>query len=174
MDGAMVEQMIAYMRRLDCHPEYLLPAIVLVGIAMGFNPPLPVAGLLIAIAAVISCLCPSVGLAGVLAATPFIFRPVEIDGWIFTHLELALIALAAGFAGRLAIDSIHDRSLQTPVGLLKPWGPVIGAIALVGLGAISIVTLADTEHRDASIRALRTVILEPLVMIPVARSALRK
>src|SRR3954447_5258952 len=128
MDGEMVEQMIAHMRRLDCHPEYLLPAIALAGIAMGLNPPLPVAGLLIVIAAAISCLCPSVGLAGALAATPFIFRPAEIDGRIFTHLELALVALAAGFAGRLVVDSIHDRSLQIPVRLLEPWGPVIAAM----------------------------------------------
>jgi putative inorganic carbon (HCO3(-)) transporter len=174
MDGTMVEQVIAFMRRLNCHPEYLLPAIALVGIAFGFNPPLPVAGLLMVVTSAISCLCPSVGLAGALAATPFIFRPAEIDGRIFTHLELVLIALAAGFAGRLVVDSLHERSLRTPIGLLKPWGPTIGAIVLAGLGAISILTLGDTEHRDASLRALRTVILEPLVVIPVARWALRK
>jgi O-antigen ligase len=174
MDGAMVEQVTALTRRLDRHPEYLLPAIALIGIAFGFNPPVPVAALLMALAAAISCLCPTVGLAGVLAATPFIFRPAEFDGRIFTHLELALIALAVGFGGRLVVDAWRSRSLRGPTGLLHPWGPIIGAIILAGLGAISIATLADTEHRDASLRALRTVILEPLVVIPVARWALRR
>ncbi len=170
----MVEQVTALTRRFDRHPEYLLPAIALIGIAFEFNPPVPVAALLMALAAAISCLCPAVGLSGVLAATPFIFRPAEIDGRIFTHLELALIALAVGFCGRLVIDALLTRSLQELIGLLHPWGPIIGAIVLAGLGAISIATLADTEHRDASLRALRTVILEPLVVIPVARWSLRR
>jgi putative inorganic carbon (HCO3(-)) transporter len=174
MDGAMVEQVTDLTRRLDRHPEYLLPAIALIGVAFGFNPPVPGAALLMVLAAAISCVCPAVGLASVLAATPFIFRPVEIDGRIFTHLELALLALAVGFGGRLVIDAFLARSIHGTIGLLHPWGPIIGAIVLAGLGAISIVTLADTEHRDASLRALRTVILEPLVIIPVARWTFRR
>lgn len=170
----MVEQVTGLLRTLDSRPVLLLPAAGLIGVILGFDPPLVVAALLMAIAAGLFCIAPSAGLAAALAATPFIFRPVDLDGRTFTHLELALIALAAGFGARLLVDCVRQRSIAEPLALLTPYAPIAGAVALAGLGLLSIVTMNDTEYRDASLRSLRTVILEPLVVIPVARWALRR
>lgn len=170
----MVGQVTAVLRMLNCRPALLLPVAGLIGAILAFDPPLVAAALLMAIAAALFCIAPSVGLAAALAATPFIFRPIDLDGRTFTHLELALIALAVGFGARLLLDCLRSRSIAELLSLLSPYAPIAGAVALALLGLISVVTMNDIEYRDASLRALRTVILEPLVIIPVARWSLRR
>ena len=170
----MVRQVTALLRALDTRPAMLLPAAGLIGVILAFDPPFVVAALLMTVAAGLFGISPSVGLAATLAATPFIFRPVDLDGRTFTHLELTLVALAAGFGVRLLLDCSRNRSITDLTSLFSPYAPIAGAVVLVALGLLSIVTMNDTEYRDASLRALRTVILESLVVIPVARWSLRR
>jgi len=46
--------------------------------------------------------------------------------------------------------------------------------ALIALSALALTNLADPGHRDASLRAVRTIILEPLVIVPLTLRVVRR
>lgn len=160
---------------LDERFDWLALAILAaIGSVLALDLPLPVAAVLFGAAAMLSICSPAAALGGVLAATPLIFRPVSVGFSSWTLLELALIAAAVGLGGRIALELFADRTLQ-PLRDIVPAIPVLaGAIILVVLSAVSLTNLADEGHRDASVRAVRTVVLEPLVVIPLTLHVLKR
>jgi hypothetical protein len=152
----------------------LLGALALIGGALALGLPSPLAILLVLAAAGISLLNPAAALAAVLAAVPLIFHPVAIGDQSFTLLELMLLAAFAGLAGRALIEAAAARSLMPLVEVLPARGVIIGGALLVGVALVSLTQLADPEHRDASLRAFRTVIVEPLLIIPLLVWTLRR
>jgi O-antigen ligase len=129
---------------------------------------------LVALAALISLVSPSAALGGCLAAAPFIFLPAELGSSSWSHLELMLVASGVGLIGRLAIEVLSTRSLSPVVELMPAPGILIGAVVLVALSGLALTNLADPEHRDASLRAVRTVTIEPLVIVPMTLRVLRR
>jgi O-antigen ligase len=89
-------------------------------------------------------------------------------------LELMLVAAAIGLGVRIAVDVLASRSLNPLLTVIPPRSLLIGGGALVALSAVALANLADPEHRDASLRAVRTVILEPLVIVPLGLRVLRQ
>lgn len=165
--------MNAPIRRLlavaDTRSEAVLAAFVLLGLALSRDTSTAVAAAIMLVGVVLAFANPPAALGAAMMATPFIFRPVHVGAREFTILELALLALAAGLAARLALDVLLDRSLGGVTALFKPFSPIVGAALLVILAVASIAFMPDTEFRDASVRSLRTVILEPLVVIVALR-----
>ncbi|CAN5622674.1 hypothetical protein BH09CHL1_BH09CHL1_09020 [soil metagenome] len=165
--------MSALIRRLlaiaDARSETILAAFVLLGLALSRDLSTAVAAAIMLVGAALAFANPPAALGAAMMVTPFIFRPVHVGTREFTILELALLALAAGLAVRIALDVLLDRSLAEMLALFKPFSPIVGAALLVVLAVASIVLMPDAEFRDASMRSLRTVILEPLVVIVALR-----
>ncbi len=152
----------------------LLVVVGALGLALAFDLPTPLAVLAVLVAAGVALLSPAVAVAAVLAATPFIAHPVAIGSQSFTLLELMLLAGVAGTAGRVTLETLAARSLTPVLAVLPSRGVLIAGALLVALAAVSLTQLADPEHRDASVRAVRTVIVEPLLMIPAVIWTLRR
>ncbi|MGH2549775.1 MAG: O-antigen ligase family protein, partial [Thermomicrobiales bacterium] len=153
----------------DTRSDAVLAAFVLLGLALSRDLSTAVAAAIMLIGAALAFANPPAALGAAMMATPFIFRPVHVGAREFTILELALLALAAGLAARIALDVLLDRSLAEVFALFKPFSPIVGAALLVVLAVASIALMPDIEFRDASMRSLRTVILEPLVVIVALR-----
>jgi O-antigen ligase len=153
----------------DARSETILAAFVLLGLALSRDLSTAVAAAIMLVGAALAFANPPAALGAAMMATPFIFRPVHVGAREFTILELAFLALAAGLAARIALDVLLDRSLVDIFALFKPFSVIGGAATLVALAALSIAVMPDTEFRDASVRSLRTVILEPIVVIVALR-----
>ena len=153
---------------------FALAGLVLIGCVLAIGLPVPVAALLIAAAAGLAVLSPSAALGATLAATPLIFRPIEVGSSSWSLLELALVAGAIGLAGRIGLEILSTRSFEPIRAVLPATSIIIGAVALILLAAFALTNLADAEHRDASVRAVRTIIVEPLVVLPLSMYVLRR
>lgn len=122
-----------------------------------------------ALATILSYLAPAASVAATLAATPLIFDPAEFDGKSFSLLELAIVAGTVGIGLRIALSCIGPGGRERFKGLFRPWHITLGALALLGVACISLMTLADPDHRKESLRVFRLVIVEPLFFLGVCR-----
>jgi O-antigen ligase len=165
----MSEQIRRGLAITDERSEAIVAAFVLLGLMLSRDLSTAVAAAVMVIGAALALANPPAALGAAMMATPFIFRPVHVGAREFTILELALLALAAGLAARIVLEVLLDRSLADVFALFKPSSPIVGAALLLVLVVASIVLMPDTEFRDASVRSLRTVILEPLVVIVALR-----
>jgi O-antigen ligase len=158
----------------EARSDAIVALFVLLGLALRRDLGTAPAAVSLLVAAGLAFLNPPAGLGAALMASPFIFDPVLVGAREFTLLELALVALAAGLVGRILVDAALERSLREVFALLRPWSVTAGAIALVAVSAISLAVMPDNEFRDASVRVVRRVILEPLVVIAAARWAYQR
>lgn len=170
----MARQLDALDRSAHRYRLSLFGVLALIGVALTFELPTALAGILVAGAAGVALLNPAVAVAGVVAATPLIFHPVAVGSQSFSLLELMLLATAAGAAARIGIECLAHRSLRPLAGALPSRGVLIAGALLIAVAALSLTNLADPEHRDASLRSFRTVVLEPLLVIPALVWTLRR
>jgi O-antigen ligase len=106
------------------------------------------------------------------AALPLAYHPANVDSASFSLLEIGI-----GISGLATLARVvTDRS---PLRLAD-WGPPkddwwiwIGAGAMVVAGALAIAFQPEREHVREAIRTYRWTILEPLVLLVVARYAIR-
>ena len=145
-------------------------ALVGLGLILAADPGVAIALAGLVIAGAIACASPAAALAATLTALPFTAHPFALGARHFSHLEAAL--LATGLACAVAIA--RDRSLATARDLLRPWGPTAAAALVAVAGAIATWQAADPAQSDASLRALRTVLLEPLLLLPATRLVARR
>jgi O-antigen ligase len=173
--GKSMKRLLAWIERIERQIDWpALGLLALTGLVFSAGVPLPVGAVLLMVAATVSLVTPSAALGACLAATPFIFRPVDVGSRSWTLLELMLIAAGMGLAGRVVLEVAANRSLVTLADVVPKRSVLIGAGALVALAAISLANLADPGHRDASVRAVRTVIIEPLIVVPLTVRVLRR
>ncbi|MEZ4624449.1 MAG: O-antigen ligase family protein [Thermomicrobiales bacterium] len=153
---------------------FALAGLVLIGCVLAIGLPVPVAALLIAAAAGLATLSPSAALGATLAATPLIFRPIDVGSGSWTLLELMLVAGAVGLSARIVLEILATRSFEPVRAVLPATSIIIGGAVLIALAAFALTNLADAEQRDASVRAVRTIIVEPLVVVPLTMFVLRR
>lgn len=170
----MSEQIRRFLATTDERSETIVAIFVMLGLALSRDLSIAPAAVIMLAGAALALCNPPAALGAVMLATPFVFRPIHIGTREFTLLELSLLALVAGLAGRIAVDAFLAGSVRHALALLAPFSMVVGAILLIVTALISIAVMPDTEFRDASTRALRTVILEPLVTIVGLRWTLRR
>ncbi|MDQ2682451.1 MAG: hypothetical protein M3Y37_02885, partial [Chloroflexota bacterium] len=131
--------------------------------------------LLLAVSAVLIMVGgPLAALLAVLAALPFWMMQIGVGGWIWSPLELALVACAGVTALSAGRDVLRTRRFRA----LSSWMPpadltfLAGALAMVAV--VSLAWVAEPSLRSDSIRSLRRTILEPMVVIPAASYAMRR
>src|SRR5690606_8560331 len=91
----------------------------------------------------------------------------------FSLIELAILTSTIGIGLNLLLVSL--RSGWKHLGdLFTPAQVVVPVLMLIAATAVSILTLADPGHRTESLREVRTVILEPILFLIVARMVLRR
>jgi O-antigen ligase len=101
---------------------------------------------------------PRLGLAAVVATLPTYYFPRQLGGLAFSLPETALLLTAVAAAARAVV--VRD---------LRPRGSSFdGPIALLLLAAL--LSLLPTEYPHLSLRALRTLVLEPLLFFYLVRA----
>lgn len=133
-----------------------------------------IVGLAIVIAAIaISAISPAAGLAAVVMALPTMQHINPMPRGEFSLIELAILTSTIGIGLNLLLVSL--RSGWKHLGdLFTPAQVVVPVLMLIAATAVSILTLADPGHRTESLREVRTVILEPILFLIVARMVLRR
>lgn len=133
-----------------------------------------VVGLAIVVAAVaLSALSPAAGIAAVIMALPTMQHIHPMPRGEFSLIELAILTSTIGIGLNLMLVSLRSgwRHLWD---VLTPAQFVIPVLMLLAATAVSTLTLADPGHRAESLREVRTVILEPIIFLVVARMVLRR
>ena len=98
---------------------FALAGLALIGGVLAIGLPAPVAALPIAGAAGLAMFSPSAALGATLAATPLIFRPVDVGSSTWTLLELMLVAGAVGLSARIVVEILATQSIG-PVRAVLP------------------------------------------------------
>jgi O-antigen ligase len=149
-------------------------SIAVLAAPLAFDLPLVVkAVVLLAGFALAALLGPAMGVCLVALSLPLASTTLAVGGTEWSPLELAL--LATGVATGIAILADLNRS-RSPVAFLRWIGPpdlALIAVVLLVLAGLSLFWIADSDLRPDSLRALRRVIVEPLIMLP-AILALRR
>jgi O-antigen ligase len=138
----------------------------------GMATSVAVAGLCLGIAVLVAAATPAAGIAVVLMAIPTMYQLHALPWGSFSLLELAILASACGLGVNLFWRILHGK-WEDVLSLLEPAQIVVPVAMLVLATGISLVTLADPTHRDASLREVRIVIIEPLIFLATARIAMR-
>ena len=134
-------------------------ALVVIGVGLAADPA-PLVGLVaIALGGMVAARSLSACVAATMTALPFVAHPFTLGDWRFAHLELALALTAFALAVDVGTAMWHQRSLAAGTALLRPWGVTMAALVVATAGCIATTRVADPEHLDASLRALRTVLL---------------
>jgi O-antigen ligase len=102
----------------------------------------------------------------VFVALPFWMFEIPIRSSIFSPLELALLLTGLAAASWLAIEFLRTRSRTVIRQWLPDWGLIALAASLALIACLSLLWVADPDLRPDSVRALRRVILEPMLIIP--------
>ncbi|HQY30701.1 MAG TPA: O-antigen ligase family protein [Thermomicrobiales bacterium] len=142
---------------------------LLIGIgALLFAPlPTPVQLILVIGACVIAAVAgPAATLALVFAALPLWMLEIRIGTAQFGPLELALLLCLGSVAVTLCLDVFASRSIRPVAQWIPPADVTWLAISLLALGSLSLIWVADPGLRPDSVRALRRVIFEPLLVLP--------
>lgn len=131
-------------------------------------------GLALVVAAIaISAISPAAGLAAVMMALPTAQHILPMPRGQFSLLELAIITSTLGIGLNMMLVSFRS-GWKHLTDLFLPAQVVVPAAMLVVATAVSLLTLADPAHRTESLREVRTVIIEPLMFLFVARLVLRR
>ncbi len=144
------------------------------GAVLAFDPALPIAVLLLLLAVALAVISPVAAMAAVAASTPFVFHPVELRGSQFSLLELSILIGCFGLATHLVVAATSGRLTSSLRILLGHWQTTLAALLLIGLGCLSLLTIADPRHRPESVRDLRVVVIEPVAALVLTRWTLRQ
>ncbi len=129
-----------------------------------------VPGLLIVLLGVLlAAWSPEAACGGVLLSVPTIFHLHRLPRGEFSLLELAIIVAILGYALRTALGLNVREWAEDAVALVSPPEVALPVLGLVVLGGLSILTVADSTYRHESLRELRTVIIEPVIFLGLAR-----
>lgn len=112
---------------------------------------------------------PEAACGGVLLAVPTIFHLHRLPRGEFSLLEIAVIVATLGYALRAALGLDVREWAADAVALVSPPEIALPVCGLVVLGALSLLTVADVSYRHESVRELRTVIVEPVIFLGLAR-----
>lgn len=127
----------------------------------------------VAVAVALSALSPVAGIAAVVLAAPTMYDLYPMPRGSFSLLELAILTSTAGIGLRMLVESLRG-GWQWISEVLRPAQIVVPVAMIVVATAIAMLTLADPWHRAESLREVRTVILEPILFLVVARLVLRE
>lgn len=142
-------------------------ALVACGVLLSTTPPTTIAlAVVVATIGFAALGGPEATVPAVFVALPFWQFEISIRTSIFSPLELTLLLVAGSSALWVGVDLLRTRNLR----LIGHWLPDLQLLALaLALAVIAIVSLswvADPDLRPDSVRALRRVILEPMLIIP--------
>ena len=161
-----------------CHSQTLMTFATLVliaigaGIWLGAASSLVPAVILLGLAVVIVGILPPAGIAAVLAALPTMYELHPMPRGQFTLLELAILVTATGtFFSILA--GIREGGWDDLISLVVPPQVVVPVLLLVLAACVALLTIANPSQRAESLREVRTVIVEPLIFLATARIVLR-
>ncbi len=133
-----------------------------------------VVGLALVVAAIaISAISPAAGLAAVMMALPTAQQIQPMPRGEFSLLELAIITSTLGIGLNLLLVSFRS-GWKHLADIFLPAQVIVPAAMLIIATGVSLLTLADPGHRTESLREVRTVIIEPLMFLFMARLVLRR
>lgn len=117
---------------------------------------------------------PIASLQAVLASLPFWMVHMQIGGTSWSPIELALLACGGITAIYAGLDLARSRYFHALTSWLPSPDLLFLASALVLVAVTSLLWVAEPDLRTDSVRSLRRVILEPLMVLPVATYAVRR
>ncbi len=151
-----------------------LAVLVAVGLVLTAGVTAPVAIVLIVVAASASIAAPAAACAAALAAIPLVLRPVAIASARFSLLELAIVLGALGLGVHLLLAMRQAGGISVLGGLLRPLPALILPALVILAATASLLTVADPRHMAESLRDYRLVIVEPVILLALARWTLRR
>jgi putative inorganic carbon (HCO3(-)) transporter len=105
---------------------------------------------------------PTAAVAAIPIAVPFVQHHITTGSSVWSPLELTIAIATAAVGVRLLFAASAGRSVAEIVSLARPYGVTISTLLLLAVGAVSLLTVADTRYRPESLRDFRWVIVEPL------------
>ncbi len=141
----------------------------IVGLALWYDLPLPIKAIGLLAAFLIAVISPVSAIGAALAATPFVFDPIELSGREFSLLELAILVGGAGIGVNALSTMATQRSFSKLARLALSWPMTLGIVGLLVAAGVSLLTLADERYRPESLREFRLVIVEPLLFFAACR-----
>lgn len=127
-----------------------------------------VAGLCLGVAILVSAVSPASGIAAVIAAAPTMYKLHTLPWGSFSLLELAILTSTCG-TGIVVVRYLLRRDWDPILSLLIPAQIVVPVVLLLLATGVSLMTLADSSYRAASLGEVRTMIVEPLLFLASAR-----
>lgn len=124
---------------------------------------------ILALGVLLAAWSPESACGGVLLAVPTAFHLHPLPRGEFSLIEIAIIVATLGYALRAALGLNLREWADDAVALVSPPEIALPVLGLVVLGALSLITVADPSHRHESVRELRTVIVEPVIFLGLAR-----
>lgn len=140
---------------------------------IGLAESLIVAGTAIFVGVAVSCIAPGAGIAGVLVASPTMYHLHAMPRGEFSLLELGTLVFVAGVGLRIIWSLLH-LDVDALLAVFEPAHIIVPIALIVIATGIALVTMMDPAHRDASLRDVRMVILEPLLFFAAARIVMRR
>lgn len=141
-------------------------------VARGMADTLVIAGVVIAVAIVLACISPMAAAGAMLLAASTWQHLYAMPKGSFSLLELAVVTGVLGIGIRWLVDVV--RSGVDGIGRVIPPATVtVPAGLLVLATGVSLLTLAQPQYRDESLREVRFTIVEPLAAFVAIRWALR-
>ena len=169
-DGSLLAAVATAAYRRDLA---LLLLLIAIGTALTVVEGGAIALMLFLISIGVAVVSPYASVAAVAVATPFIYHPVELQGGQWSPLELAIVVSTVSIGGHVVIHLVRTRSMWITLSLAKPFSTFAAAILLVLVGAVSLLTVADTRYLSDSVREFRWVIVEPVIAFLLFRWAFR-
>jgi putative inorganic carbon (hco3(-)) transporter len=143
-----------------------------VAVALGFAESLVIGVALVLGAIVVAAAAPAAGISAVLLAVPTMYDLHPMPRGDFSLLELGVLTATVGITARLFFEATKEGWGSLGDVLMQPQLVVPVALLLLAT-VIALVTVADPAYRSESLREVRTVIVEPLMFLAVARMAMR-
>lgn len=119
-------------------------------------------------------------LGGPVAGVSLVCAALSVSAFVFTigstewsPLELALLSCGAATCTVVVLEFARARRLSVIWKWIGPRDVVFIAVAVLVVGALSILWVADADLRSDSLRSLRRVIIEPLLVIPAMTAVVR-
>jgi O-antigen ligase len=148
-------------------------ALVVLGLVLSLDLPPIMGALIVLLGCGLAVISPTGATAGVISAIPYVFKSLQFGGSELSPVELSLLAGGCGVAGRSCLMAVRGE-FRVVLSLVRPYSHTAIAVALVIVGALSLTWIADPHHSDESLRAFRTVILEPAVALVLVRWSTRR
>ncbi|HEX3302696.1 MAG TPA: O-antigen ligase family protein [Thermomicrobiales bacterium] len=119
-------------------------------------------------------------LGGPVAGVSLVCAALSVSAFVFTigstewsPLELALLSCGAATGFVVVLEFARNRRLSVIWKWIGPRDVIFIAVAVLVVGALSILWVADADLRSDSLRSLRRVIIEPLLVIPAMTAVVR-